>query len=61
MPQLDVTLDLSSPALAGVRTADQDGYALLRKRVPPNTQGVHVWMQAAEFQRKSNVVDLFIE
>ncbi|MCC6908440.1 MAG: S8 family serine peptidase [Phycisphaerales bacterium] len=61
VPQLDVTIDLASPALAGVRTADQDGYALLRKRVPPNTQGVHVWMQAAEFQRKSNVVDLFIE
>ncbi len=61
IPQLDVTIDLNSPVLAGVRTADQDGYALLRKRVPANTQGVRVWMQAAEFQRKSNVVEQVIE
>lgn len=59
--QLDVTIDLAAPRLAGTRTADQDGYARLRKRVPPGTQGVHVWMQAAEFQRTSNVVDLVIE
>ncbi|MCL4198018.1 MAG: S8 family serine peptidase [Phycisphaerales bacterium] len=61
IPQLDVTIDLASPALAGIRTADVDGYALLRKRVPPGTQGVRVWMQAAEFQRKSNVVEQVIE
>ncbi len=61
VPQLDVTIDLANPVLAGVRTADQDGYALLRKRVPPGTQGVRVWMQAAEFQRKSNVVEQVIE
>lgn len=61
VPQLDVTIDLASPRQAGIRTADQDGYALLRKRVPPNTQGIHVWMQAAQYQRTSNVVDLVIE
>ena len=61
IPQLDVTIDLTAPRLAGTRTADQDGHALLRKRIPPGTQGVHVWMQAAEFQRTSNVVDLIIE
>lgn len=61
IPQLDVTIDLAAPRLAGTRTADQDGYALLRRRVPPGTQGVHVWMQAAEFQRTSNVVNLVIE
>jgi len=59
--QLDVTIDLARPALAGVRTADANGYALLRKRIPPNTQGVRVWTQAAEFQRKSNVVEQVIE
>lgn len=59
--QLDVTLGIASPALAGTRTADQDGYALLRKRLPPGTQGRHVWMQAAEFQRASNVVEVVIE
>jgi len=61
IPQLDVTIDLASPALAGTRTADQDGYALLRKRIPSNAQGVRVWMQAAEFQRKSNVTEQVIE
>lgn len=61
VPQLDVTLDLASPALAGTRTADQSGYALLRKTIPANTQGVRVWMQAAEFQRKSNVTEQVIE
>lgn len=61
IPQLDVTVDLANPALAGTRTADQDGSALLRKRIPPGTAGRHVWMQAAEFQRKSNVVEVVIE
>ncbi len=61
IPQLDVTIDLANPALAGIRTADSNGYALLRKRVPPNTQGLRVWTQAAEFQRKSNVVEQVIE
>lgn len=61
IPQLDVTVDLASPALAGTRTADQAGYALLRKRIPAGIQGRHVWMQAAEFQRKSNVVEVVIE
>ncbi len=61
IPQLDVTIDLAAPALAGSRTADANGYALLRRRVPPNTQGRRVWTQAAEFQRKSNVVEQVIE
>ncbi len=61
VPQLDVTLDLAQPRQAGVRTADQDGYALLRKRIPPNTVGVRVYMQACEFQRKSNVTDQVIQ
>lgn len=59
--QLDVTIDLANPALAGIRTTDANGYALLRKRLPPNTQGTRVWMQAAQFQRKSNVIEQVIE
>lgn len=59
--QLDVTLDLANPVLAGTRTADQDGYALLRKRIPAGTQGTRVWMQAAQFQRVSNVAEVVIE
>jgi len=61
IPQLDVTIDLSRPVLAGTRTADSNGHALLRKRIPPGTQGRRVWTQAAEFQRKSNVVEQVIE
>ena len=61
IPQLDVTIDLSRPQLAGTRTADQSGHALLSKRIPSGTQGRRVWMQAAQFQRKSNVVDQVIE
>lgn len=61
VPQLDVTLDLANPKLAGLRTADPTGYALLRKRIPSGTQGTRVYMQAAEFQRKSNVVNQVIE
>ncbi len=59
--QLDVNLDLASPALAGIRTADENGHALLRTHIPRNAVGRHVWMQAAEFQRKSNVIDQTIE
>ena len=61
IPQLDVTIDLSRPQLAGTRTADQSGHALLSKRIPSGTQGRHVWMQAAQFQRTSNVVEQVIE
>ncbi len=61
VPQLDVTLDLAQPRQAGIRTADQDGHALLRTRIPPNTVGVRVFMQAMEYQRKSNVTEQVIE
>ncbi len=61
VPQLDVTLDLAQPRQAGIRTADQDGYALLRTRIPPNTVGVRVFMQVMEYQRKSNVTEQVIE
>lgn len=59
--QLDVTIDLARPALAGTRVTDADGYALLRKRLPANSQGTRVWMQAAQFQRKSNLIEQVIE
>ncbi len=61
IPPLDVSIDLANPALAGIRTADQNGHALLRLHIPRNALGRRVWMQAAEFQRKSNVVDQTVE
>lgn len=61
IPQLDVNLGLVSPALAGTRVADANGYARLRRRIPPGSLGTHVWMQAAEFQRVSNITEQDIE
>ncbi len=61
IPQLDVTIDLSSPLLAGARTADQAGYALLRQRIPSGAGGRRAWLQAAEYQRTSNVIEQVIE
>lgn len=59
--QLDVTVDLANPALAGIRTADSNGHALLRRLVPENAQGRTLWLQAAEFQRKSNVLQTTVQ
>ncbi|MCC6906791.1 MAG: hypothetical protein IT430_02510 [Phycisphaerales bacterium] len=61
IPQLDVTIDLSRPLLAGVRTADQSGYALLQTRIPSGASGRRAWLQAAEYQRASNVIEQVIE
>jgi len=61
IPQLDVTVDLDTPVLAGVRTADANGAASLSKLIPGGTAGRTVWLQAAEFQRTSNVVQTVIE
>lgn len=59
--QLNVRLDIANPVLFGTRTTDGDGYALLRRVIPQNLQGVRVWMQVAERQGKSNVVDQVVE
>jgi len=61
IPQLDVTVGILSPVLAGVRTADSNGSASLTKRVPDGTAGRRIWIQAAEFQRASNVVETVIQ
>lgn len=61
IPQLDVTVDLNTPILAGARTADADGVASLTKLIPGGSAGRTVWLQAAEFQRTTNVVETVIE
>ncbi len=61
VPQLGVTLDLDSPHLAGSGIADQDGRAELIRRLPPNSSGRTLYMQAAEQGRKSEVVEATIE
>jgi hypothetical protein len=47
--------------LLGIRTANQDGEASLTKRIPDNAQGRTVWLQAAETERASNVVEVEIQ
>ncbi|MBL1218062.1 MAG: hypothetical protein D8M59_11270 [Planctomycetes bacterium] len=53
---LDVTLELMSPKLAGDAIADANGDASITKSVPMAAMGRLVWMQAAEYQRLSNLV-----
>ncbi len=61
VPQLNVTLDLDAPHLAGSGIADQDGKAELIRRIPPDAAGRTVYLQAAEQGRKSEVVEAVIE
>lgn len=61
IPQLDVTIDLLSPVLAGVRTADAAGHAVLTQRIPASAAGRRLWLQAAQFQRTSNVIEQVVE
>lgn len=61
IPQLDVFVNIETPVLAGARFADENGEASLTKQIPGGTAGRRVWLQAAEFQRASNVVETVIE
>lgn len=56
VPALDVTLDLAKPKLAGNAVANGSGVAVLTKTVPMAARNQILWIQAAEYQRKSNVV-----
>ncbi len=59
--QLDVTLDLNAPVFLGARIADENGAVSLSRHIPDGTTGRRVWLQAAEFQRATNVVETVIE
>ncbi|MCC6909529.1 MAG: hypothetical protein IT430_16445 [Phycisphaerales bacterium] len=61
VPQLNVTLDLDAPHLAGSGVANQDGRAELIRRIPPDASGRTVYLQAAEQGRKSEVVEAMIK
>ncbi|TAH36313.1 MAG: glucose dehydrogenase [Planctomycetota bacterium] len=54
--QLNVTLGLDNPGLAGSDRADGQGNASLGAVVPPVLSGRTVWIQAAENGNTSNVV-----
>ncbi len=54
--QLNVTLDLAQPQLIASKTADRYGIAGVSGFVSNGLQGRHVWVQAAQQSKKSNVV-----
>ncbi len=54
--QLDVTLDLNAPTLAGSDVADGTGEAVFSALVPNGSAGVTLWLQAAENGNTSNVL-----
>lgn len=57
VPALDVTLDLAKPKLAGSSKSDASGNAAYTVNVPSTAPNIVVWMQAAHYQRTSNVVE----
>jgi len=61
VPQLDVTLDLAAPKLGASGTSDADGDMLWSLSVPGAGSGHTVWLQCAEYQNTTNVVEEFID
>lgn len=58
---LDVTLDLRNPKLGGSVTADSYGIAAFNTTPPANKHMYYVWIQAAEYQNKTNMEMRFID
>ncbi|TAH36837.1 MAG: hypothetical protein EYC70_07565 [Planctomycetota bacterium] len=57
VPRLQVTLDLANPLQAGrVLTSDAHGRVLWDGMVPGGLAGRSVWLQAAQFRLKTNLV-----
>ncbi len=61
VPQLNVTLNLNQPALAGSAIADTDGTATLTRTVPNSAPRREILLQAAQQERRSNVVERVVE
>lgn len=62
IPQIDVTLSLSNPRLAGTPImTDGSGTAVWSLPVPPAALGFTVWFQAAQYQIASNVMSTTIQ
>lgn len=56
VPQLGVTLGISSPTLGGSSRSNGAGQASLAVTVPPNAPRINIWIQAAQAGNVSNVV-----
>ncbi|MFW5653884.1 MAG: PQQ-dependent sugar dehydrogenase [Planctomycetota bacterium] len=55
VPPLGIRLGLANPQLVGTATADGSGNATFSSPLPASTQGLTVWLQAAEIGNSSNV------
>lgn len=56
LPFLDVSVDLRHPRLGGIEPADENGTVTWTLYVPPIMAGRALWLQSAEWQRKSHVI-----
>jgi FG-GAP repeat/FG-GAP-like repeat len=62
IPQLGLSLDILQPALvAGPTLADPLGQVTWNIQVPANASGITIWMQAAQYGLKTNVVSQTIQ
>jgi len=57
LPLLDVTLDIADPVQAGNSiTTDSSGSGPWNLYIPPSVSGRDVWLQAVQYQNKTNLV-----
>ncbi len=61
VPPLNVTLGIKNPKLAGTAKVNVAGFATLVRRVPDGTSGTEVWVQAAAFNKVSNIANQVIQ
>ena len=61
VPQLQITLDMGNPVLAGSARADGSGNAEFSTMIRGDVSGVNVKLQGAQFGRKSNLLETTIE
>jgi len=54
--ELDVTLDLELPVLIDIQTANEEGIAVYTTTIPHLSKLYAVWLQAAEYGRKTNLI-----
>ncbi|MBL1217343.1 MAG: hypothetical protein D8M59_07585 [Planctomycetes bacterium] len=61
VPPLNITLDIDSPIQAGnPKNTDEKGSVSWTLPIPKNARGKDVWLQAAQFDLKSNVVATWV-
>jgi hypothetical protein len=61
VPPLGITLNLNQPVLIDSTLADSDGRAALTRRVPNNAPQRDIWLQAAQRNKRSGIVERTIE